>query len=111
MVGSATNDPFAQQQLQTHTRVARFRFVQWSVLRGWVPVPNISVSYADTYDDAWREQRTSLNGKIAITCTYSLDRWKSGVVLSLDWNGIRYVFDMTEINHGNTDFIDIQIKP
>lgn len=110
MVGITTNDPFSQQQ-QTHTRIARFRFVKYAGwLYGWVPAANINVSYADTHDKHWQTQQTSLNGKVAIVCTYPVDLWKKGVVLQLSWQGTMYAFDMTEINHTNDDYIEIRIN-
>lgn len=104
-----TNDPFGSQN-QSHTRIARFRFVRSTLFSGFQPVPNIRIKYRDSYDTEWFEQMTTPKGTVTVTMTYSFPKWRNGVHLTLVRGSHQWVFDMSEINHGNDESITIQTE-
>jgi len=105
-VNQGVFDPFGNQN-QNHTRIARFRFVRNTFLSGPQPVPNIRIKYRDSYDSEWSEQMTTTRGTVTVAMTYSVQKWRNGVHLTLSRGGRQWVFDMSTINHGNDESITI----
>lgn len=99
-------DPFGTQN-QTHTRIARFRFVRNTFFSGVQPVPNIRIQYRDTHDSDWREQMTTPRGTVTVQMTHSVQKWRNGIHLTLVRGSRQWVFDMSTINHGNDESITI----